>query len=91
MAYLLRPVIAAGDIEFHDPSLVGRGGIVGFGLTDGVGCAPRNEWLLILKSGRVIHEPAPTKRPIGEFQPENGAGLTARRRLSSCRDPTNHI
>jgi hypothetical protein len=61
-------VVAAGDIDFYDPSLVGHGGCVCFGLRDGVGRAPRNQWLVVLETGRV-REPVPPPRLYEDWLP----------------------
>jgi hypothetical protein len=59
---------AAGDVDYLDPSLVGYGGSVCFGLTDGGGRAPRNAWLTVLETGRV-REPVAPQRPPQPLSP----------------------
>jgi hypothetical protein len=64
--------VASGDIDYADFALIGKGGTLSYGLTEsGIARAPRNDWLLLLEAGRVLREPIPPKRPIGEWQPHS--------------------
>jgi hypothetical protein len=79
-------VIAAGDIDFADPALVGFGGTISFGLTEsGIGRAARNSWLTILERGQIIRQPVPPKHQVKEWSPVRreidmtAVGMRARR------------
>jgi hypothetical protein len=45
-------ILCAGDVDFIDPNSVGHGGVLNYGLTDGVGRRPRNGWLHVLSSSK---------------------------------------
>jgi hypothetical protein len=63
-------VIAAGDIDYHDPGLIGNGVATYFGLRDGgTGRRARNEWLKILEANRVLREPLAPPRVYADWKP----------------------
>jgi hypothetical protein len=67
-------IIASGDVDFIDPDSIGNGGVLNFGLTDGVGRKPRNGWLLVLQNGKPREALAPPMhqdwKPMRRIMPE---------------------
>jgi hypothetical protein len=60
-------IIASGDVDFVDPDSVGNGGVLNYGLSDGVGRRPKNGWLLVLQNNKPREPLLPAL--VGDWHP----------------------